>query len=248
MNPYGVHMASWWYPEDYYMHSFDFVANLTQIRGAHTMKFGFERRTHDWNNVAGPGPKEELAFNGQYTGIGVGDFLEGWPDESNTEGYGDFVPRANLGAPWTDFFAQDDWKVNSRLTLNLGLRWDLITPHGGRNNLMTTFDLATGKVVVAGSKLSPQYTNQAVVAAYPNDFTTAAAVGWPTDTMISMGKKDFSPRIGFAWRPWRGNKPPFRALWPIRRRQKPTRSPWRMASPTRRPRWRRTKLRWLWPN
>jgi hypothetical protein len=188
------------------MHSFDWVANLTKIHGAHTMKFGFERRTHDWNNTVGPGPKEEIAFNGQYTGIGVGDFLEGWPDESNTEGYGDFVPRANLGAPWTDFFAQDDWKVNSRLTVNLGLRYDLIAPHGGRNHLMTTFDLATGKVVVAGSQLSPQYTNQAVVAAYPNEFTTAAAVGWPQNTMIFEGKKDFSPRVGFAWRPWAGNK------------------------------------------
>jgi hypothetical protein len=59
---------------------------------------------------------------------------------------------------------------------------------------------------VAGNKLLPAYTNQALVAANPGMFTTAAAMGWPLASMIDEQKTNFSPRFGFAYRPWRGNK------------------------------------------
>lgn len=207
MYPYNVSMASWWFPSEFYFHSYDIVADLTHVRGSHTIKTGFERVTHEWSNPDGPGPnKMYFLFTGIYSGIGVSDFLLGWPQSANTQGYGKFIPTANRGNPFSDAFIQDDWKATRRLTLNVGLRYDLIAPRAERHDLLTSFDPGSGRIVVAGNQLLPQYTNQPLVAANPGLFVTAAQMGWPLDSMVFTPKFDFSPRIGFAWRPWKGNK------------------------------------------
>jgi len=207
MNPYWVHYAGWWFPSDYYMSSYDVVANVTHIHGSHTIKAGFERTTHGFANPVGPGPnKQEEGFNGQYSGIGVGDYLLGWPYYANTEGYGEFIPRVNGGDPSTALFAQDDWKIAPNVTLNLGLRWDLFAPETEKHDLRTTFDPKADLVVVAGNKILPDYVNQAFLTAYPGMFTTAAAMGLPLHSMIYEVKDNLSPRLGFAWRPWKDNK------------------------------------------
>jgi hypothetical protein len=204
--PYFQHYASWWFPSDYHMKSYDLVANLTHIRGAHTFKLGFQRTTHGWRQPHGPGlDRQEEGFSGQYSGIGVGDYLLGWPFYANTEGYGAFVPKANKGNPVTNLFFQDDWKVRSNLTLNLGIRYDLFKPRESQGDLLSTFDPASGKVVVAGLRIQPT-ADSATLAAYPNLFMTAAEMGWPLHSMIFENKTDFSPRVGFAFRPWKNNK------------------------------------------
>jgi hypothetical protein len=81
----------------------------------------------------------------------------------------------------TAAFIHDDYKITSRLSLNLGLRWELNPPLRERNNLVNSFDVATGKPVVANS----------------------AGYG---DHVYNYDWRDFAPRIGFAWQPFGGGK------------------------------------------
>jgi hypothetical protein len=130
----------------------------------------------------------------------------GWPYYANTEGYGVFVPTANTGNPVNAFFVQDDWKVSPSLTLNLGLRWDLISPPQEQHDIRSVFDPGTGKMIVAGTRILPEHANAGYLAAYPGMFLTAADVGLPLRSLIRMCKDNFSPRFGFAYRPWKNNK------------------------------------------
>jgi len=52
--------------------------------------------------------------------------------------------------PVADVFAQDDWHLNPKLTLNLGIRWDLFTPYYEKDNKLANYDPTTGRLLVAG--------------------------------------------------------------------------------------------------
>ena len=71
-------------------------------------------------------------------------------------------------------FVQDDWKLNRRLTFNLGLRYDYFSPIVEVNNRQSNFDYSTGTLVQAGQDGA-------------------------SDALTTADKANFSPRLGFAW-------------------------------------------------
>jgi hypothetical protein len=153
--------------------TFHIIDNLSLNRGAHTIKAGSDIRPFQSNNFNPIFARGDFRFTGLYTGFGLADLLLGLVAQS-TRGQGDPVRgrrQKSYGA-----YIQDDWKVNQRLTLNLGLRYELNPPLTESHNRMSTFDPASGSIVIAG-------VNSGGRSVYDWD------------------KNNFAPRIGFAWTP-----------------------------------------------
>ncbi len=162
--------------------SFDPKLNYSRIIGRHSLKTGFELsiiRTEvlDVNPLYG-----QDTYNGQFskptcaqlgqaagctvpsdaTSYNLADFIFGTPSSVNLGN--NFV--SNLRQHVYGTYVQDDWRVTSTLTLNLGLRWEFATPLVDRDNNWSNFDPATGTMIraTAGSLYSralvtPDYTD-----------------------------------------------------------------------------------------
>ena len=148
-------------------HQYQFVNNWTKIRGNHTFKFGADIRYA--YNLRVPSDKHragELTFDGKQTqgqipdpanpgkfltdgGSGVASFLLG--NVSLFERYVSVSTTASETQPRFFFFGQDTWRVSNKLTVNLGLRWEIYKPESvagtGQGGWV---DPATGEVRVAG--------------------------------------------------------------------------------------------------
>jgi len=113
------------------------------------------------------------------------------------------------------YFAQDDWKVSSRLTLNLGLRYDLATPFIEKSDLLINFD-PTGKnpngnpgvFIIPSSKTLPYVDTR--IASY--GYITAAQAGLGRG-LVHTDNNNLAPRLGFAYR--LGDKSVVRAGWGV---------------------------------
>jgi hypothetical protein len=129
--------------------SYTAASSLTKVSGGHTMKFGFEGRmlrVNVWearsagtfnfraNETAGPNPTSA----GATIGNGFASFLLGFgaPNDVLIQNWKNVAANSFYWAG----YAQDDWRVNSRLTLNLGLRYDIDVPRTERFNRMNFFD------------------------------------------------------------------------------------------------------------
>ena len=157
-------------PEDTYQ----LADNLSWVKGRHTFKFGANviwRQVNFFNPIAGKGFFQADSNQAWSTGFEQSDMLVGWMNDYQVgPASGMFHTRS-----WENgFYGQDDYRVNNRLTLNLGLRYDLFTWPTEVNNRMANFDLATGAIVLAGQN-------------------------GLSDSTLTNPKHDFAPRIGFAY-------------------------------------------------
>src|SRR6266850_3886695 len=138
-------------------HQYQFVNNWTNIRGKHSIKFGADVRyaynlrvpsdSHragqfDFNNDAAQGPAQD-------GGAGLAGFLLGIP--SHFERYVSKSLNAYETQPRLFFYGQDTIHLTSKLTVNLGLRWEIYRPESAaRTDGGGWVDLATGEMRVAG--------------------------------------------------------------------------------------------------
>lgn len=162
-------------------------------KGSHSMHFGFQGYHYRMNTyyAGNNGSAGGMNFNGWYTtqvagnspggtngGVGEADFLMGLPSDINMGiTTGTWGQRADS---WGTFF-QDNWRLSSSITLNLGLRWELHTPWVEVNDRVSNFDLVTGQQLIAGQNGA----NRSLYNQY-------------------NGITNFQPRIGIAWNPNNG--------------------------------------------
>ncbi len=180
--------------------------------GRHSIKFGGEVSLDKDIQQTLLNNYGVFGFNGSITsgtvagkktnGNGFADFLLGAPNSFSQD-----APVTGYTNSWyTGLFVQDDWRVNNRLTVNLGLRYDIQTPpvDTGRLNRESTF-IPGPEVGLPGA-----IVQSTVNPAAPPGMLFAGDPGVPRG-VVPTRKDHFSPRIGFAWDPMGDGKTSIRA-------------------------------------
>jgi len=211
--------------------------NVTYSRGMHTMRAGVDVRWARFQVPEIETPSDDyglFSFNQNiFTGSSFGDFLLGIP---NTTYFAVTGPRNNAGGPQTGIYGQDEWRVNDRLTVNVGLRWELLPPFVDVNGIQANFDPKTNAVIVnnnlynklGGPVLAFLQSFNACNAAPPG-FSAPADAGYapstalPCTAVVSNSQeglakglrqtylRNFDPRLSIAWRPLNSDKTVLRA-------------------------------------
>ena len=123
-----------------------YLNTLSWLRGSHQVKLGTDIMAPMNNEFVDiPSTRGNLQFSGQYTGNAIADYMLGWARTAELSN----VHVVNQRRYATAFFIQDDWRVTQKLTLNLGLRYDFMTPSYERDNSQANFNPATGTLVFA---------------------------------------------------------------------------------------------------
>src|SRR4030095_1184875 len=136
------------------------------------------------------------SFSSRYTGHPYADFLLGLPSTLTRANPAFLIDRLRWGY---DFFVTDDLKISQRLTLNLGVRYELHPNWKEANGLLSTFDIASGRIVVPNGSLNR------VNPLFPRGYVPiveARDAGYPGDTLIRTDKNNYAARLGFAYRPF----------------------------------------------
>jgi hypothetical protein len=197
-------------PEFATQDALQFANNVTWIKGKHTFKGGVDARRLNWTSPAlftGVDDFGVFNFNNNLLGGGtrnaVANFLLGLPTDVDQTATGPGVD----GFTWhSGYFFQDEWRLNPRLTISLGLRYDLFLPFKDRELNITNFlrNTPNGDAVVpneASLKLAKPAFTASLGAA---KLVTAAQAGLP-EALRFTDKNNFAPRIGIAWRPFGNN-------------------------------------------
>jgi len=156
--------------------------NYTRLVGAHTLKFGaathFTEMSEELHNIE----NGYFQFNQTLeTGVDFADFLLGAPGVFQ-QGQ---TPAGNTRSFYLGAFAQDSWRARPHLTLNYGVRWDLITPWWEKHNLIETLKLGEQSILFPNS---------------PQGWVLPGDPGIPR-TIAPIRYNNFAPRLGLAYSP-----------------------------------------------
>jgi len=168
--------------------TFTFSDFMVLNRGKHTWHWGGDFRRLQLNTETDSNGRGSFIFTGLNTAETVGgvpvvgtgydfaDFLLGLPQQTSVQfGQNNYHFRGNS---W-DLFVQDEWRVRGNLTLNLGLRYEYVSPFSETQNQLANISIAPG------------FTGVSVVL--------PGQAGLPT-TLVKPDRNNFAPRIGIAWK------------------------------------------------
>jgi Carboxypeptidase regulatory-like domain/TonB dependent receptor len=182
-----------------------YSASLNWVKGNHVLKFGGEQRLF-FNNFFQPDDATGLFhFAGNITAQNAffdpntedGDAMAalelGWP----SDGHINIKPAVLQKSKQTDFYAQDDWKVTSRLTLSLGLRYEWSVPYTERHNRIQ-FSNFTGD---SGVNLDLSSGDPGLQALGLGPTELLGTTVFPSSSIrhVPIDRNNIGPRLGFAY-------------------------------------------------
>ena len=186
-------------PIHFTVNNFDAAGTVTWVKGQHAMKIGGDLLRVQFYQPYNNNNRGTYNFTGSWTNQPYADFLLGLPNSTSRQ----FGTSNNyLFANNYSFFFEDGWRITKRLTLTLGLRYELPMPPHDKYGRWTNFVPELGKLVIASDAT---LANTGVAFSDPATVTTARQAGLPS-SLVYPDYKDFAPRFGLAWRPLGGNR------------------------------------------
>ena len=211
-------------PKTQYFQVFEYFDSLTWVKGRHILKFGGQIR--HWKPLFTDSQQYQGTWN--FTGImtqnpaktagtgdGFADFMLGYPASASRAFPGNWFGGY---ATFWHFFVQDDFKVGSRLTLNIGLRYEYSPWLNGYRGQIGTFDGRQAKPIIIASNsdqidLGAQFATPLAYTLFGKYIQTSQQAGLPL-SITYPDKGQWAPRAGFAWRPF-GDRTVLRGGWGI---------------------------------
>jgi len=188
--------------------TYTFSDNVVWTHGKHSWRWGGDFRRVQLNTETSSNARGSFTF----TGYNTSELIPGQPGQppQQVAGTGYDFADSLLGLPQTtsvqfgqdsyhfqgnywDLYAQDEWKVRGNMTLNLGVRYEYVSPLTEENNRIANLDLSPGV-------LNPALGLPAVAVVLPGQ--TAPYSGGLPDSLVRPDRNNFAPRIGFAWKPF----------------------------------------------
>jgi hypothetical protein len=208
-----------------------FTDNLTHIMGNHTLRFGVDVRKVSYSGVMFFVPSDDygnFTFSpGLFSNYSFGDFLLGMPQQSF---FAVTCPQINAGATQYGVYGQDSWQVNSYVTVNFGLRWELLPPFDETIGDLASFDPQINSVLIPNRFLQTIANNTDLQTQYTGFLESFNACSLPgrnkslacsnvetasqagvTQGLRKLYLRDFDPRISVAYRPFKDSKTVVRA-------------------------------------
>ncbi len=158
--------------------------SIQWTKGPHTMSFGFHGELSKVDVLNQSNQPGSFGFSSATTGDVNASFLLGYLSSFN-QGSGQFINNRNK---FVGFYAEDSWKMNRRLTLNYGLRYEPSFPWHEKFNRIGQFN----PTALAAGRISTVYPNAPSGLLFPGD------AGVPRDGIYGS-YKDFMPRLGLAY-------------------------------------------------
>ena len=189
--------------------AFEVTDNFTILKGRQSLKFGVLVRYYQWLGYDSAVYAGLFGFTGAETqnqgagGDAFADFLLGYPAS-----VGRAYPGNNFGGQrwYHQYFGQDDIRVNAKLTVNIGLRYEYSPWLDGYKGQLGTFDPTKSKPIIVESNtdqvdLTSQYAAPAAYQFFGQYIQTSSQAGLPY-SITYTDRTQFGPRVGFAWQPF----------------------------------------------
>ena len=182
--------------------TYTFSDSVVWTHGKHSWRWGGDFRRIQLNTETSSNARGTFLFTGLNTSqisaqgqpvVGTGydfaDFLLGLPQQTSVQfGLNSYHFHGNY---W-DLFVQDEWKIRGNLTLNLGARYEYVSPLSEENNRIANLDLSPG---VLNSALGVPAAAE-VLPGQVGPYSGKVPV-----SLVRPDRNNIAPRIGFAWKP-----------------------------------------------
>jgi len=182
--------------------TYTFSDNVIWNHGKHAWRWGGDFRRVQVNTDTDSNPRGAFVFTGtntaqfiggkQVTGTGYdfADFLLGLPQQTSVQ----FGESEYFRGNYWDLYAQDEWKMRANLTLNLGVRYEYVSPLTEINNRIVNLDLSPGV-------LNPAFPLGSTPVTPIQPGQVGPYSGSLPNSLVRPDRNNFAPRIGFAWKP-----------------------------------------------
>ena len=179
--------------------TYTFSDNIVWTHGKHSWRWGGDFRRIQLNTESSSNARGSFIFSGINTGYDFADFLYqgqlngqpayGLPQQTSVQ-YGE--DNYHFHGNYWDLYLQDEWKIRGNLTLNLGVRYEYVSPLTEENNRIANLDLSP-------AMLNPALGTPAVAVVLPGQVGPYS--GSLPASLLHPDRNNFAPRVGIAWKP-----------------------------------------------